>query len=276
MPDILNVTIDPILPDINYMVKNHIETCVRKFNKQFICAQISEHKQKIKVLEKQLEMLDNDAFGYSDIHFDEENEEENQYQAHQENIQLSIDEIENDGVGDKDNNEIKVKRTTTSKTFQSIENNNVKHKDVNINTTSSDVNVPVCVETFEQFRADKQPTSSDSDNNIIHSSVISDHHEKTSVSIDDISFEKGDNSENTEEGQDSEHDDEEEEEEEEPDVDEEVVGVFEIEIDDKVYFTTDEINGTLYEIDDDGEPGDEVGKLSNGSPVFNNNGLPSQ
>lgn len=284
MSDILNVTIDPILPDINYMVKNHIETCVRKFNKQFIHAQIREHKQKIRVLEKQLEMLDSDAFDYtaatqtgdvSEISEEEqENEEERQYQMQQENIQLSIDEIEKDVSDGKEDNEIKVKRTT-SNYFQSVEKSNEIAKIEYVQTgsevdddlygdnvetkelTKSDNNVPVCVESFEQFRADKQ---SNNDNTVIHSSVVS--------------VEKENHIESTEEGQGPEEDDEEEEEQNEED--EEVVGVFEIEIDDKAYFTTDEINGTLYEIDDDGEPGNEVGKLNNGSPVFNDNGLPSQ
>ena len=53
----------------------------------------------------------------------------------------------------------------------------------------------------------------------------------------------------------------EEEEEEELEVDE-------ITINGKEYFTTDEKNGILYEMDEDGDIGDEVGYLKNGKPFF--------
>lgn len=54
-------------------------------------------------------------------------------------------------------------------------------------------------------------------------------------------------------------DDVEEEEEEE---------VFEIEIDDVIYFTTNEKSGIIYASDENGDPGDEVGVFKNGEPVF--------
>jgi hypothetical protein len=44
--------------------------------------------------------------------------------------------------------------------------------------------------------------------------------------------------------------------------------VFEIEIDDVTYFTTDEDNGILYEVDSDGEVGKKVGIIKNGEPIF--------
>jgi hypothetical protein len=44
--------------------------------------------------------------------------------------------------------------------------------------------------------------------------------------------------------------------------------VFEIEIDDITYFTTDEENGILYEVDSDGEVGKKVGIIKNGEPIF--------
>jgi hypothetical protein len=58
----------------------------------------------------------------------------------------------------------------------------------------------------------------------------------------------------------------EEEEEEEEDDDEEEV--FEIEIDDVTYFATSEENGPLYDVDEYGEPGNKVGYLKDGEPVF--------
>ena len=58
-----------------------------------------------------------------------------------------------------------------------------------------------------------------------------------------------------------EDEDEEEEEEEEEEV-------FEIEIDDKTYFTDNEENGILFETDENGEPGKKVGIIKNGEPIF--------
>ena len=44
--------------------------------------------------------------------------------------------------------------------------------------------------------------------------------------------------------------------------------VFEIEIDDVSYFATHEENGILYEVDENGEPGKQVGILKDGEPFF--------
>ena len=277
MSDILNVTIDPILPDINYMVKNHIECCVRKFNKQFIRAQIDDHKQKIKELEKQLEILDEQAYEFvTTMSSDDEaahnsiNSVEPQQQQQQENIKLSINEIDDTVECDSS---IKVIRTESNYFTQTDMNDGIVDGELSKSPHPEDDDlygdndeqtneldnvtqgVPVCVDTFEQFRADKQiPTHSSEDlNNIIPSNVVS---QENDTSYDQES-----------EGQ-CEEEEEEEEEQEEGD-DEEIVGVFEIEIDEETYFTTDEKNGTLYNIDEDGEPGIEVGKLQNGIPVFN-------
>lgn len=53
--------------------------------------------------------------------------------------------------------------------------------------------------------------------------------------------------------------------EEDEDEDEEV---FEIEIDDTSYFTNNEENGILYEIDENGEPGKKVGIIKDGEAIF--------
>ena len=49
---------------------------------------------------------------------------------------------------------------------------------------------------------------------------------------------------------------------------EEEEGVYEIEIKGKRYYTTNEINGTIYAILADDEIGDEVGSFENGKPLF--------
>jgi len=63
------------------------------------------------------------------------------------------------------------------------------------------------------------------------------------------------------ETEESESEEEEEEEEEEDEV-------FEIEIDDITYYATSEENGPLYEVDEYGEPGKQVGSLKDGEPTF--------
>jgi hypothetical protein len=62
---------------------------------------------------------------------------------------------------------------------------------------------------------------------------------------------------------------EDEEEEEEPVQEEEEVEVVEVEIKGKMYFTTNETSGIIYECLDDGAIGDEIGMFVKGKPVFN-------
>jgi len=54
------------------------------------------------------------------------------------------------------------------------------------------------------------------------------------------------------------------------DVEEEEEGVFEIEINGTTYFTDNEKNGTIYSIDENGDPDEEIGTFVNGTPRFNN------
>jgi hypothetical protein len=44
--------------------------------------------------------------------------------------------------------------------------------------------------------------------------------------------------------------------------------VFEIEIDDVTYFTNDDENGSIYKIDENGDPGKKIGYLTDGEPFF--------
>ena len=68
--------------------------------------------------------------------------------------------------------------------------------------------------------------------------------------------------EQPEEEQQEENEEEEEEEEQE-------VEVVEVDIKGKMYFTTNETSGIIYECLADGDVGDEIGKFVNGKPVFN-------
>jgi len=50
---------------------------------------------------------------------------------------------------------------------------------------------------------------------------------------------------------------------EEEEEEEEEEEVFEVTINGKTYYTNDEGNGAIYEIDDEGDVGDEIGSFSN-------------
>ena len=69
--------------------------------------------------------------------------------------------------------------------------------------------------------------------------------------------------------EDEDEEEEEEEEAEEPVQEEEQVEVVEVEIKGKMYFTTNETSGVIYECLADGDVGDEIGKFVKGKPVFN-------
>lgn len=68
--------------------------------------------------------------------------------------------------------------------------------------------------------------------------------------------------------EDEEQEEEEEEDEEQEEEEEEEEEVYETSINGVSYYVTDEKNGSIYEIDEDEEVGDEVGKYENGVPVF--------
>ena len=65
-----------------------------------------------------------------------------------------------------------------------------------------------------------------------------------------------------------EEDEEEEEEEEEDGEEEEEVELIEIDIDDVTYYAENEDNGPIYEIDSNGDPGNQIGYIKDGEPFF--------
>ena len=74
--------------------------------------------------------------------------------------------------------------------------------------------------------------------------------------------------EEEEEEEEEEKEEQEEKEEEEEEEQEEEEEVYETSINGVSYYVTDEKNGTIYEIDEDEEVGNELGKYENGVPVF--------
>jgi hypothetical protein len=61
-----------------------------------------------------------------------------------------------------------------------------------------------------------------------------------------------------------------EEEENADELEEDEEGVFEIEINGTTYFTDNEKNGTIYSVDVNGDPDEEIGRFINGAPIFSN------
>ena len=55
-----------------------------------------------------------------------------------------------------------------------------------------------------------------------------------------------------------------------PEDEEDEEGVFEIEVDGVSYYTTDEMNGDLYTIDENGDPAEMIGKLIDGEATLHN------
>jgi len=96
---------------------------------------------------------------------------------------------------------------------------------------------------------------------------------KEDMDIEAEEEEEEEEEEAEEEEEEAEEEEEEVEEEEEDDVEteneeEEEEDVFEIEIDDVTYFTNNEENGSIYMVDQNGDPGKKIGHLKEGEPFF--------
>ena len=109
---------------------------------------------------------------------------------------------------------------------------------------------------------------------------LSNSKEITQCEEEEEEDEEEEDEEEEEEEEDEEEEEEEEKEEEEDSKDNEVEietenseeeeeeEVFEIEFNNVTYYTNNETNGILYEIDKDGDPGKQIGLIKNGQPFF--------
>jgi hypothetical protein len=89
---------------------------------------------------------------------------------------------------------------------------------------------------------------------------------------EDVEEEEEEEETTAEEGEEGEEGEDEVEEEEKPTVSsqEEIEEeVYEVTINGKTYYTTNEVNGVIYSVTSDGEIGDEVGEYKDGKPTFN-------
>lgn len=226
----LNVNIQPIMLDMNSIIESHITEAVKAFNVQYISREIEEYKRKLSQLEE--ELLRVQTGGVST----------NSRSAQKgENILLEInDPIKHESVEN-------VSKKGGAGAAKPVKQN----KKAAINRPSVAVEIPI-----DETKTNKIVTNPPmGDSSQIKKVVLS--------QVDPIVCDTPTEviSESTEVDENAEEEEEEEEEQEED-------GVFEIEIDGVSYYATDENNGSLYTVDENGEPGEIVGKLVEGEPVF--------
>ena len=120
-------------------------------------------------------------------------------------------------------------------------------------------------ETIEVTDDDDNKTEIDSE--IDASETNSDDHDSESetTEVDDIPVTTKEVEKEESEEEESDEDDNDES---STSVAEEEEGVFEIEINGTSYFTDNEKSGLIYKIDENGDPGDEIGVFKNGKPIF--------
>jgi hypothetical protein len=133
------------------------------------------------------------------------------------------------------------------------------------------------VETEEEVVVEEETKENTSDGEVEEEEEVEDS-ETRDVETEEEPKENTSHGEVEEEAEDSETDDVEKDtkeeiqlvisEKEDNDAEDEEEEVFEIEIDGKNYFTTNEKSGVIYISDENGDPGDEVGKFVNGVPIF--------
>ena len=227
---VLNVDIQPIMLDMNEIIESHITRSVTEFNIKYLTQELEEHKEKVRSIEAQLASLRSGHIA-SVINVDNSDilSEES------DNIKLVIDEpLTNE-------NTTKIVAMDVPDIDKLSSENDAKNQ--TLTSSNSDVAVPP-----------------------IETTATNSHIVKNNISFDDYKATSSLSNVNVENHNSKETDGPEDDESEEVTFEEE--GVFEIEVEGVTYFTTDETNGDLYEVDENGDPGDKIGILSNGEAVF--------
>ena len=249
---VLNVDIQPIMLDMNEIIEAHITRSVTEFNIKYLTQELEEYKEKVRSIETQLASLRSGHI-------------------------TSVVNLDNTDIVSEDSDNIKLvidepftKENTTKIVAMDIpdidmianvkddKNTNLLSKEIETKTNSikSELKNTPC------FSTNQSSSSSTSDVAVppIESSV------KKGISFDDYKATSSLSNEKIKNKDTEKNDGPEDDESEEVTFEEE--GVFEIEVEGVTYFTTDEVNGDLYEVDENGDPGDKIGILSNGEAVF--------
>ncbi len=245
---VLNVNIQPIMLDMNEIIEAHITRSVTEFNIKYLTQELEEHKEKVRSIEAQLASLTSGHIA-SVINVDNSDI----LSEDSDNIKLVIDEP----LTDENTTKIVAMDVPDIDKLSAVEDTDIKS-----NTVKNDL------KPSPFFSNNKTLTSSTSDVAVppIETSITNNHSEKNNISFDDYKSTSSISNAKVEEKDPQENDGPQDDESEQVTFEEE--GVFEIEVEGVTYFTTDETNGDLYEVDENGDPGDKIGILSNGEAVF--------
>lgn len=245
---VLNVDIQPIMLDMNEIIESHITRSVTEFNIKYLTQELEEHKEKVRSIEAQLASL---RSGHITSIINVDNVDN--LSEDSDNIKLVIDEP----LTDENTTKIVAMDVPEIDKLSAVEDTDIKS-----NTVKNDLNPSPC------FSNNKTLTSSDSGVAVppIETSITNIHSGKNNISFDDYKATSSISNAKVEHKDPQENDGPQDDESEEVTFEEE--GVFEIEVEGVTYFTTDETNGDLYEVDENGDPGDKIGILSNGEAVF--------
>ena len=279
-----NNTVEKMMNDVGVVVKNHFSRLIFKMNEENKCVQstidyiknmpivvklqeeLQQAREEIAQLKSQLE---NNNVEPIKLKMHEINEAENK---------TSYDEISK-LVSDKVNE----KEKSFAKDFMSMylnkESDEEKDDDEDYTSVSNEKKTPIEM-PYKRFLG---LPKLDLDGAECSNNEEDDEEEEDEDEVEEEAEEEEDEDEVEEEAEEEKAEEEEDEEEkaeeeaeEEAEVEEEAeeeeedeeLEVDEIEIDGKLYFTTDDKNGTLYSVDEDGDIGDEIGYLKNGKPFF--------
>ena len=270
----VQIQMQELLNDVNKVIKSGVNKIVYEFMINKLTSELDNCKSDFEKFKKTSE---NDEFTYK------------------ENIELKIEESYTDSVCEIDNsNAIYVdiiKESGKDTNFEKLECENCNQK-INPNKESyhilnkkSDLTQDkvVCGDCYSDLKNEFKKSGwicddeSDAETEDYDSEEEEEEEEVEEVEEKEVEEEEDEEEEEEEEEEEDEEEEEEEVEEEEEEVEEEVEEeeddqddeeVFEIEIDNVSYFTTNEENGELYEVDENKDPGNKIGYLKNGKPLF--------
>ena len=170
----------------------------------------------------------------------EETEEAEEVEVEVEETEEEEEEVEVEETEEEEEVEVEVEETE-------VEETEVEETEVEETEEEEEVEVEV-EETEEEEEVEVEETEED---------------EEVEVEVEETEEEEEVEVEDTEEEEEVEVEVEETEEQEE-----EEEGVYEVEIKGKRYYTTNDVNGTIYAVLDDDDIGDEVGKFVDGKAIF--------